>query len=247
MTGRRPVERRMGRDARRLAAEAARWEQEAAHAAAEAEARRSELAELHRQACERFGVDLPLDALLLDILALVDVEAGARWAWKGMRNNHGVPTYRVTAVKGVHGTQERSVARYLAVTLGVIDADEHGTLHPANGDTDDVNPWHRTLRRSDTPVGNFDRYRQGGQGPVIDVRVGDVWRKVLAPSQRRAGSPIVEVEEVCGADECGARPEAHAHVIGADGRYPRTILVKRFYPHSGGYELIRRDGEQVAS
>lgn len=244
MSGRPPAERRMGHDARRLVADAERWEREAAHAAAQAAARRSELAEAHRQACERFGVDLPVDGLLLDVLALVDVEPGDRWVWKGMRNNHGVPTYRITSVKGEHGAQERSVARYLALALGVIGPDEHGTLHSTNGDTDDVNPWHRALRRSDSPVGNFDRYRQGR---AIDVRVGDVWRKVPAPSQRSAGSPTVEVEEVCGADECGAQPEAHAHVIGTDGRYPRTILVKRFYPHSGGYELIRRDGERVAS
>ena len=76
------------------------------------------------------------------------------WRWRGMRNNHGLPTLRSRSARGT----EESVIRYLAVEFGVIDADEHGMLFPANGDADDVNPWHRTLRRTERPMGNAARY-----------------------------------------------------------------------------------------
>lgn len=104
-----------------------------------------ELAALHAAAQARFG-ELPADPLLLDVLALVDVEPGGAWRWRGMRNNKGLATFRRP---GDH--VELSVVRYLAEAFGVVGPADHGYLYPSAGDTDDVNPWNRKLRRTAAP------------------------------------------------------------------------------------------------
>lgn len=109
------------------------------------------LERLHRTLEERFGRSIPLNALLLDVLALVDVEEGDVWRWLGPRNNQGVPVIRVDRA-------EKTLVRYLALAFGVIGEDDFGVLYPAAGDPDDVNPWHRTLRRTTRPVGNPHRW-----------------------------------------------------------------------------------------
>lgn len=119
---------------------------------------RRRLDEMHKEACDRFGMDVPCDALLLDVLALVEVE-GDRWLWQGTRNNKGMATIR--APRGVRYSGEISLVRYLAIEFGLIEPDTFGLLYPTNGDLDDVNPWHRTMRYADAPVGNPDRYRFG--------------------------------------------------------------------------------------
>lgn len=149
MTGRpaSPGRRPMPDAARRAAARRARAEVAARAAAARAAEATRELAAIHAAAEARFG-KLPADPLLLDVLALVDVEPGGAWRWRGMRNNQGLGTIRSPG--GTH--PERSVVRYLAEAFGVVGPDDHGSLYPTAGDPDDVNPWHRTLRRTAAPA-----------------------------------------------------------------------------------------------
>lgn len=143
--------------ARKALAEANRWQVRAEEAKAAAESAMRELADLHRKACERFGRDLPTDALLLDVLDLVKVVDGDRWLWKGNRNNKDLATIRARFGAGSH-LSERSLVRYLAIELGVISEDDEGMLYPRDGDVDDVNPFHRVLRRTDAPMGNPNRF-----------------------------------------------------------------------------------------
>ena len=82
-----------------------------------------------------------------DVTLQVDVEPGGAWRWRGMRNNQGLGTIRTPG--GNH--PEVSVVRYLAEAFGLIGPDDHGCLYPTAGDTNDVNPWHRTLRRTAGP------------------------------------------------------------------------------------------------
>ena len=140
--GRRPLPRtaRDAEERRRRAAAAAQAANVRVAAAA------AQLAALHAAAQARFG-DVPADPLLLDVLALVDVEPGGAWRWRGLRNNKGLATLRRP---GDH--VEVSVVRYLAEAFGVVGPDDHGYLFPAAGDPDDVNPWHRTLRRTSAPA-----------------------------------------------------------------------------------------------
>ena len=153
--GRPTVEQRLGNSARMAAAEVERQEGRAEKALAEAAVARRRLDGIHREAVARFGRAIPFDPQLLDVLDSITVEAGDRWRWKGMRNNHGLPTVRRFGGE----TIERSLVRYLAIAFGVIGPDDHGSLYPAHGDADDVNPWHRRLRRADAPTGNPDRYQ----------------------------------------------------------------------------------------
>lgn len=156
-TVRPPSELRLGSQARKALAELTRWQRRADEAAEHITGARDELTAMHRRACERFGRSLPPDALLLDVLELIEVEDGDVWRWKGRRNNKGLATVMIRR-PARKGSYERSLVRYLALELGVIDEGEWGVLYPANGDADDVNPWHRTLRRAGEPVGNPTRY-----------------------------------------------------------------------------------------
>jgi hypothetical protein len=113
-----------------------------------------ELTRIHAAACKKFRRPVPPDALLLDILELVDVTDDDVWLWRGMRNNHGTPTVKFVESRRNH---ERSLARYLAIAFGVIAETDNGTLYP-NGDADDVNPWHRTLRATPESTGNRFRF-----------------------------------------------------------------------------------------
>ncbi len=151
------VDQKIDNEARKALAEMNRWDRKAEEARTRADAARADLAVMHRKTCERFGRDLPTDALLLDVLQLVDIEEGDVWRWRGMRNNFGLPTIKF-ARPGSRATNERSLVRYLAIELGVIKEDTWGVLYPENGDKDDVNPYHRTLRAADQPVGNSGRY-----------------------------------------------------------------------------------------
>jgi len=137
--------------ARKTLSAALRWERKADEAGQQATLARDELTMLHRKTCEKFGRQVPTDALLLDVLGDIDVEDGDRWIWQGARNNKDLPV-----VKTSNG-RELSLIRYLAIEFGVISPDDFGTLHP-KGDVEDVNPWHRTLRRSTHPMGNPNRF-----------------------------------------------------------------------------------------
>lgn len=152
--GQRPGEElRLSNEARKLKAEMDRAQQRAEKAQEEAAAARGELLQLHKHACEKFGREVPPDAMLLDVLASIVIEPGDVWRWLGTRNNKNLATIRMRA----HQNAEVSLVRYLAVEFGVISDDDYGILYPT-GDPDDVNPWHRTLRRTSYPVGNINRY-----------------------------------------------------------------------------------------
>lgn len=148
-------ELRLDNRARLAAAALKRYERKAAEATELAEVERAYLAGRHRDACERFDLDLPFDPLLLDVLDSIDVVAANRWIWRGSRNNNGLATLRYYDEAKHH---EHSLVRYLAIQLGVIEPDEHGTLYPVEGDTEDVNPFHRDLRASPRSVGNHVRF-----------------------------------------------------------------------------------------
>lgn len=104
-----------------------------------------------KAACARFGRDVPRDALVLDVLELVEVVDGDRWLWHGIRNNKRLPVVRM-------GRSEQSACRFFAIEFGVIDNEWSGTLYPVDGDVDDINPFHRSLRASERPTGNPNRY-----------------------------------------------------------------------------------------
>lgn len=159
MSGKRtPVDLRIGNRARRAHAAVTRWEQRAAEATEQADVARQELAVIHRTMCDRFGRAIPADAFLLDVLELIDITDGDRWEWRGGRNNKGLAVVR--RIPGSpSAASETSVVRYLAIEFGVIDADDHGVLYPIDGDIEDVNPWHRKLRRSERPAGNPNRFK----------------------------------------------------------------------------------------
>lgn len=138
-------------DARMALSRFVRAQARAAEAQAEANAAEDELAGIHRSIEERFGRQVPANALLLDALAHIEIEDGDRWRWQGLRNNKGL------AVIKTDRTSERSLVRFLAIQFGLIDEDDYGLLYPLT-DPDDVNPWHRELRASDGPIGNADRW-----------------------------------------------------------------------------------------
>jgi len=152
MTGRPAPNSALGNQARKALAAALRWERKADEAAQQATLARDELTMLHRKTCEKFGRQVPTDALLLAVLENIDVEDGDRWIWQGARNNRDTPV-----VKPGNG-REVSLVRYLAIEFGRISPDDFGSLYPDEGDVDDVNPWHRTLRRTEHPTGNPNRF-----------------------------------------------------------------------------------------
>lgn len=106
----------------------------------------------------RLLVPVPSNAIILDILELVEVVKPNYWLWHGMTNNKGLPTVRYRT-DGSAAT-ERSVVRVLAEAFGVVDEDWEGILYPLNG-TDNVNPWQREKR--EYPEGKYrgkhDRYK----------------------------------------------------------------------------------------
>lgn len=151
------MERALKPDARRLRSQIVRQEEiieRASMAVAEA---RDDLARMHEALEKRFNRVIPQDALLIDVLQLVDIQPDSRWIWTGIRNNAGLATIRV------HNS-EQSLVRYLAIMFGILSEGENGMLFPKGvgrgklGDVDDVNPWHRELRASDGPIGNPHRY-----------------------------------------------------------------------------------------
>ena len=115
------------------------------------------LNETVRRHADRLMVIPPNNAIILDILELVEVVAPDYWLWHGMTNNKGLPTVRYRT-DGSAAT-ERSVVRVLAEAFGVVDEDWEGILYPLNG-TDNVNPWQREKR--EYPEGKYrgkhDRY-----------------------------------------------------------------------------------------
>ena len=132
----------------------------------DAEGRRAaaerELLSLHRDECERLGVSLPYDPILLDVVALIEVEDGGIWRWRGTRNNYGSPTFRMP------GGKEWSVPKFLATALGYLpNTETEYLLRPGNGyETDDMNPAHRMIcvvRRG--RLGNPDRFNAKAEQP----------------------------------------------------------------------------------
>ncbi len=160
---RRPVDRRIDDRCRFAARIAERADGAVAEAVAARDEARAVIDARWAEECDRFGRALPLDPFLLDRLALIDLEAGDVWRWRGVRNNKGLPTVRMSRPHAV----ELSAVRYLAVRLGVIGEEDYGILYPSNGDPEDVNPWHRTLRRSEHAVRGpgytADRFLPGGR------------------------------------------------------------------------------------
>lgn len=167
-TTRDPGEIRLTNRARTLKAQLDRWEARREEAERARDSALADLTTLWEEACARFGLELPKDSLLLDVLESITIDDSNNvWRWRGLRNNKGLATLRVRglathfgpATVNGHGNGEVSVTRWLAVVLGVIDASETGMLFPAEGyDTDDVNPWHKVLRASEKPIGNPSRF-----------------------------------------------------------------------------------------
>lgn len=153
-TARIPGEERLSNRARKAWATMERWERRRDEADAERAAAEEELTAIWKATCVRFGREVPADAVLLDILDSVVVEPMDVWRWRGLRNNKGLATIRVRSRSGT----EESLVRYLAIEFGVITEDQNGMLFPSDGDAEDVNPWHRTLRASLKPIGNARRY-----------------------------------------------------------------------------------------
>lgn len=136
-------------DARKLWREMVRSEEKIEEFRQRASDASDELNRMRVKAEAKFRIEIPADAFLLDVLELIDIEEGDVWRWAGVHNNKDLATIRP-------GRSELSLVRYLAVALGVIAEDSYGILYPSDGDADDVNPWHRTLRPSATPVGGRD-------------------------------------------------------------------------------------------
>ncbi len=131
---------------------AQRAERKMAEATADLELAQGDLAALMEETAARIGRPVPANALLLDVLSLVEVLDRNIWRWRGIRNNKNLPTLRVDM-------GEKSVVRFLAIEFGVITEEDFGMLYPVDGDTDDVNPWHRVLRPSTRPIGNTWAFR----------------------------------------------------------------------------------------
>lgn len=146
-----PAEQRIGNEARKAWAAIGRAEELAARAVNEAKVAEERFEMLLLAAEAKFNRPIPCDPVLLDVLAQIEVRGGDYWHWLGIRNNHGLATFRVHAEKRHNGT-ELSVVRYLAISFGIVSATDNGALYPLNG-RDDVNPWHRRLRRSVAPIG----------------------------------------------------------------------------------------------
>lgn len=141
----------MPNEARMTLSRLTRAQERLQQAQQEVDAATERLTAIHAAACEKLGREVPTDALLLDVLALIDVEDGDTWVWNGMRNNKGL------AVVRPRRSSEVSLVRYLAIEFGLITEDDYGVLYPMNG-PDDVNPWHRELRAAEKPVGNPNRF-----------------------------------------------------------------------------------------
>lgn len=159
MSGRPGTEARLGNRARLAAAELARQQGRVAEAQRAVAAAEDDLRSIHDELRSRFGRPIPFDARLFDVLDHIEIRSGDHWHWLGGRNNRGLPVIR--SIIGEPGC-ERSVIRYLALSFGLISEDDYGSLHPT-GDTDDVNPWHRKLRRADNPTGNPRRFAEAVQ------------------------------------------------------------------------------------
>jgi hypothetical protein len=120
-----------------------------------------ELVQIHEDTEARFGVPIPRDPYLIDMLEQIDLgeapdvgpvhlRAYERpWMWRGGTNGSGTPTVRVprTEADTVTTTHtERTAARFLAVRFGLMRADDpHALVLGPNVDQLDVNPWKRYL------------------------------------------------------------------------------------------------------
>ena len=143
-----PAERAMTNEARMTLARLRRHEAAIKAHGEEADDAFKELDRLWLAAEVRFGIDVPRDAMLLDVLALIDVE-GDRWMWKGPRSHNGTPVVRLPRTERVDGgkvTAERTTARWLAIKFGLMSENETGMLFCGpTVDQADVNPWKRYL------------------------------------------------------------------------------------------------------
>lgn len=146
---RQPTEQSLQSEARKKARRLYKIENLLAELKFEQEELKDELVRWKWKESERLGVDVPADALILDILALIEVGPEDSWIWLGIRNNKNLPTVRYRDGVSAH---ERSVVRVLAEAFGIVEPDWEGILYPTNG-TDDVNPWHREKR--ELPEGKF--------------------------------------------------------------------------------------------
>lgn len=148
---RRQVKARLDNTMRKLAREVERERAAAEQHRRKADAASNALYERWHRECKRFGRDdIPRDPFILDVLASIEVGPGDKWRWLGGTNNHGVPSVRTADP----ARAERSVVRVLAEAFGVVDPETNGVLYPANGDRDDVNPFHRRLRAgTNKPMG----------------------------------------------------------------------------------------------
>lgn len=158
-------QQRVTNRARMALAAADRAERRMQAARDEGDRARADLTAIWLETCARFGREVPRDALVLDVLDSVVVEAGDCWRWLGPTNNKSLPCFR-SPVDSSAGRGERSVVRFLAVAFGVIASDDWGVLYPTGGRTWDVNPFNRTLRRSSAPIGNPARYAFSAEEPA---------------------------------------------------------------------------------
>lgn len=136
-------EQRLRMDARKKLRTILRSEQKIAELTAEVEVLQAELDAQVEHESKRLGVEVPPDAVLLDVLKCVSVrdEDGA-WLWHGSFNNKNLGIVRYRFGGQFH---DKSVVRFLAEAFGLVGSDWEGILYPTNG-TDDVNPWHREHR-----------------------------------------------------------------------------------------------------
>lgn len=143
-----PVAKRLSFDMRMVERERARARAAESRHREQAFAAERLLFQRWRRECKRFGMEVPRDPFLLDVLASITVEnPGEKWRWSGGTNNHGVPSVRIES------RSERSVVRVLAEAFGIVTPEQNGILYPTT-DRDDVNPFHRTLRiGSNKPIG----------------------------------------------------------------------------------------------
>lgn len=147
---------RLGMEARKKVRRIIKAEDAIAEATATLDELRRELDEQVAKESARFGLEVPHDALVLDVLELVEVGPDEEWTWLGGSNNHGTPYVRYREGAQMH---DRTVTRLLAEAFGLVESSWEGILYP-EGSAQDVNPFHRTLREfpDGRQRGNARRY-----------------------------------------------------------------------------------------
>ena len=148
MTRRSPADRRLTNRARMLHAALCRHDRAIEQATLAYDQAFHALMKIHEETERRFGVDIPRDAMVLDVLDLIVID-GDRWLWQGPRSHHGTPVLRLPRTERTDGgtvTAERTVARWLAVKFDLMAEDDDRQLRVGpNGDPADVNPYNRYL------------------------------------------------------------------------------------------------------